>query len=501
MIRALRRYPAVLRLTWGGVFSAACVAITLCLSAQTPPKAPNILLAIADDWSWPHAGAYGDPTVKTPVFDRIAREGVLFTRAFAAAPSCTPSRAALLTGRYPHQLEEGGVLHGFLPEKYPVYTDLLERAGYYVGFTRKGWGPGRFEPGGRTRNPAGPAFSDFDDFLRGRRAGQPFVFWFGSQDPHRPYQEGSGAASGIDLASIRVPAFLPDTPEVRRDLADYFFEVQRFDRELGEILERLRTLGELDNTVVVITADNGMPFPRAKANVYDGGTHVPLAIRWPGHAKAGLVADGFVNLSDLAPTFLEAAGLRPPDSMSARSILPLMAGPSARSGPSRASSRDGGAAKDRDHVFLERERHAHVRRGNLSYPVRAVRTSDWLYIRNMRPDRWPAGDPEMAFSVGPFGDIDGGLSKTQMLERRHDPPIARFFALATAKRPAEELYDLRADPHQLRNVADDPRRSAEKARLRRMLDEWMRTTGDPRATTDDDRWDTYPYFGQAGKEP
>jgi arylsulfatase A-like enzyme len=464
----------------------ACVAITLCLNAQAPPKQPNILLAIADDWSWPHAGAYNDPTVKTPVFDRVAREGALFTRAFAAAPSCTPSRAALLTGRYPHQLEEGGVLHGFLPERFPVYTDLLERAGYYAGYTRKGWGPGRFEPGGRTRNPAGPHFSDFETFLRGRAAGRPFVFWFGSQDPHRPYEEGSGAASGIDLASIRVPAFLPDTPEVRRDLADYFFEVQRFDRELGNILERLRTLGELDNTLVVITADNGMPFPRAKANVYDPGARVPFAMRWPGRAKAGLVSNAFISLSDLAPTFLEAAGLRPPNAMSARSILGLAAG---------------SAVQGRDKVFLERERHANVRKGDLSYPVRAVRTDDWLYIRNFRPDRWPAGDPELYVSVGPYGDIDGGLSKTLLLERREDPAIASFFSLATAKRPAEELYDLRADPAQLMNVANDPSRSDAKARLRRTLEEWMRTTGDPRATTDDDRWDRYPYYGQPAKVP
>src|SRR5687768_7328956 len=404
------------RLAQAVLVSAACGVITLSLSAQTPPKQPNILLAIADDWSWPHAGAYGDPTVKTPVFDRVAREGVLFTRAFAAAPSCTPSRAALLTGRAPHQLEEGGVLHGFLPERHPVYTDLLEQAGYYVGYTRKGWGPGRFEAGGRTRNPAGQPFGDFETFLRGRPAGRPFAFWFGSQDPHRPYEEGSGAASGIDLASIRVPAFLPERPEVRRDLADYFFEVQRFDRELGEIVERLRTLGELDNTLIVITADNGMPFPRAKANVYDAGARVPFAMRWPDRARAGLIANAFIKLNDLAPTFLEAAGLTPPPAMSGRSILRVAAG---------------GSEQARDKVFVERERHANVRKGDLSYPVRAVRTDEWLYVRNLRPDRWPAGDPEMYVAVGPYGDIDGGLSKTLLLDRRESASVAAFFGMAT----------------------------------------------------------------------
>ena len=476
--------------------AAGCLVITLCLNVYTAPQQnqtgptapsrPNILLAIADDWSWPHAGAYGDLSVRTPVFDRVAREGALFNRAFAAAPSCTPSRAALLTGRYPHQLEEGGVLHGFLPAKFPVYTDELERAGYYVGHTRKGWGPGRFEPGGRSRNPAGPAFDSFEAFLKGRPAGRPFAFWFGSNDPHRPYEEGSGAASGIDLALIRVPPYLPDTLEVRGDLADYLFEVQRFDREVGEIIDRLNTVGELDNTLIVITADNGMPFPRAKANVYDAGAHLPLAMRWPGRVRAGLVADAFISLSDLAPTFLQAAGLTPPDSMLGRSILEVAAG---------------GRQPGRDKVFVERERHANVRKGDLSYPVRALRTGDWLYVRNFRPDRWPAGDPEMYFSVGPFGDIDGGLSKTLLLERRNDPAIARFFDLATGKRPAEELYDLNADPHQLVNVAADPGHGNTKARLRRTLDEWMRTTGDPRLLKDDNRWDRYPYYGQPGKVP
>jgi N-sulfoglucosamine sulfohydrolase len=444
---------------------------------------PNILVAVADDWSWPHAGVYGDAVVKTPTVDRVAREGAMFTHAFAAAPSCTPSRAAILTGQYPHRLEEGSVLWGFLPKKFDVYPDLLEAAGYQVGFTRKGWGPGSFEPGGRTRNPAGPQFPDFAAFFTNKPAGKSFCFWFGSQDPHRSYEKGSGQASGMRLDLIKVPPFLPDTPEVRSDLADYLFEVQRFDREVGEILQRLEAAGELDNTLVIITSDNGMPFPRAKANVYDAGTRVPFLMRWPGRVKAALSSDAFVNLSDIAPTVLEAAGLKPLAAMTGRSLLKVAAG-----------QRDDG----RDRVFLERERHANVRVGDLSYPVRAVRTRDYLYIRNLRPDRWPAGDPQLYFSVGPFGDIDGGPSKTEVLGRRAD----RFFSLATAKRPAEELYDLPLDPWQLANIADRAPYSRVRNQLRATLQEWMRKTGDPRATTDDDRWDKYPYYGgPAAAEP
>ena len=166
------------------------------LAQTTPAKRPNIVLIIADDWSFPHAGAYGDRTVSTPNFDRVAREGVLFTQAFTAAPSCTPSRAALLTGQAPHRLEEGGNLHGFLPKRYAVYPDLLEESGYVVGFTGKGWGPGRFEPGGRSRNPAGPVFKSFDEFLQQRAAVWPFASC--SAAPIRTARTtGSGAESGL----------------------------------------------------------------------------------------------------------------------------------------------------------------------------------------------------------------------------------------------------------------------------------------------------------------
>ena len=466
--------------------SAIAVLVTMqAASAQrTPTQPPNILLIVADDWGYPHAGAYGDKVVKTPTFDRIAREGTLFRNAFAAAPSCTPSRASLLTGRAPHELGEGGNLWGYLPVKFDTYPDLLERSGYTVGHTRKGWGPGNFAAGGRTRNPAGPQFASFGEFYKQAPKDKPFCFWFGSNDPHRPYEPGSGGRSGLKAEQVVVPAFLPDTSEVRSDILDYYFEIERLDREAGEIIRTLEQAGQLDNTIVVFTSDNGMPFPRAKANVYDGGTHVPLAIRFPARSKTGHVRDELVVLTDLAPTLLELAGVKASQPMTGRTLTPLLSG-----------AKQAG----RDRVFVERERHAQVRRGDLSYPSRAVRTERFLYIRNLRPDRWPAGDPEMYFSVGPFGDIDGGPSKDLVLGRRTDPQIAAAFARATGKRPAEELYDLRSDPGQLENVAGKREYERSKKDLRAMLDKWMRDTGDPRSTADDDRWDRYPYYGNPGK--
>jgi len=460
--------------------------------AQTQARRPNVLFVIADDWSYPHASAYGDRTVATPAFDRVAREGSLFLNAFVASPSCTPSRAAILTGRPVHQLAEGGNLHGTLPARFPVYPDLLEKAGYHVGFTGKGWGPGRFEPGGRTRNPAGPRFEHFDDFLTKRKDGQPFCFWFGSTDPHRPYEAGSGARAGLKADTVAVPPFFPDTPEVRSDLLDYYLEVQRFDGQLAKLLDTLERRGELDDTIVVVTSDNGMPFPRAKANLYDAGTRVPLAIRWGRRGRAGQKIEAFVSLTDVAPTFLEAAALPIPAEVVGRSL-----GPAIVNAGLPFSTR---AAADRARVFVERERHANVRRGDLSYPARGVRTADHLYIHNYRPDRWPAGDPELYMSVGPYGDIDGGPTKQLLIDRRSDAAIARFFELATAKRPAEELYDLKKDPHQLVNVAGDKAYATTRERLRKELEAWQRATADPRLTQDDDRWDKYEYYGAPAKE-
>jgi len=465
-------------------------SMTLLVGFTAVPQATandrlNILFCIADDWSYPHASIYGDPVVKTPAFDRVAREGALCTRCYCAAPSCTPSRAAILTGRFPHSLEEGANLWGFLPARYAVYTDLLEKAGYHVGYMGKGWGPGNFQAGGRTRNPAGPVYKSFTQFLDTCPKDKPFCFWFGSTDPHRPYERDAGRKAGLNPERVRVPLFWPDCPEVRHDILDYYFEVRRFDDQVAGLLTELEKRGLYERTLIVITSDNGMPFPRCKANLYDLGTHMPLAIRWPGVTRPGMRVDQFISHVDLAPSFLAAAGLPIPGDWHGRNLKPLLTG-KAKSWP--------------DAVFTERERHAYVRQGNLSYPARAIRTERFLYIRNFRPDRWPAGDPQLVFAVGPFGDIDDGPTKQIILARRNDPDWRRYFTLSCGKRPAEELYDLQKDPDELENLADKPEYAAIKQQLAARLHAWMKETGDPRATQDDDRFDKFPYYGGPFKQ-
>jgi arylsulfatase A-like enzyme len=382
---------------------------------------------------------------------------------------------------WPHRLEEGGNLWGILPKRYVTFPDQLEAAGYAVGFTGKGWGPGSLEGSGRSRNPAGPQFPSFEQFLKAVPADKPFCFWFGSTHPHRPYAAGSGRQAGLSPDGVRVPTYLPDVPAVRDDILDYYAAVGQFDRQLGEILAALGASGRVANTFVIVTSDNGWPFPHCKANLYDGGTRMPLAFRWPARLIRGGVVDSFVSHMDLAPTILDAAGLRPNPEQNGTTQLFLA---------------NGQKAPSADSIYFERERHANVRKGDLSDPSRAIRTARYLYIRNLRPDRWPAGDPETYFAVGPFGDCDDGPSKRYILDHRDDANVHRFFALDFAKRSAEELYDLDRDPAQLVNVADRPEHAAARQELRSTLDNWMKTTGDPRVNPADDRWDKFPYFGQ-----
>jgi N-sulfoglucosamine sulfohydrolase len=451
--------------------------------ASAAENRPNILLILADNWAWPHASAYGDRVVETPTFDQVAREGMLFSNAFCVVPSCAPSRAALLTGQTIHRLGSAGSNWGHFSSRLATYPNLLAAQGYTVGFAGKGWGPGDVEQESPEFKPAGPEFESFASFMKELPEGKPFCFWFGSRMPHRKWTEGESRKMKRD--DVKVPAYLPDTEAVRDDILNYYAEVETFDREAGELLSMLAASGRAENTLVIVGSDNGWQMPRGLANVYDSGTHVPLAMRWPKRIKPGSKTNTFINFDDFAPTLLAAAGMKVPAEMTGHSFLPLL---------------EGKQYTARDCVFLERERHANVRRGDLSYPVRSIRTADYLYVRNFEPDRWPAGDPTVYWSVGDFGDVDPSPTKELILAHRDQQPLEKFYQLSFAKRPAEELYDLKQDRHQIHNVADDANYALAKQSLQQRLSKWMQQTGDPRASNPrDDRWERYPYLGHPAK--
>ena len=470
------------------LFSLGMAVSSTLLSGKTQNKQkPNILLSIADDWG-AHAGVYGDKVVKTPVFDKLAKEGVLFQNAYISSPSCAPSRAALLTGQWHWRLEEAANLYGPIPMDDPLYTDLLEEAGYFVGYTRKGWGPG--ENPGREHNPAGRQYKDFETFLAERPKDKPFCFWFGSQDPHRGYVLNSGAESGIPLDEIEVPAFFPDNAVTRGDIADYYFEVQRFDRETGELIDMVRKAGEYENTIIVMTSDHGMPFPRGKSNIYDSGARVPLVIYWPRHFIGGHTVTDFVSLTDLAPTFLEAAGLKIPEIMTGQSLYPQL-----------TAGKSGRIQNARSFMLFGKERHVPSQPApdSSGYPCRALRTDQYLLIRNFHPERWPAGTGDYKnalFGEMWYGDCDNGPTKYYMIANKDKDQNHKYlYDLSFAKRPEFELYDIKKDPFQIHNLATKKEYAKVLNKLSKQLNRELKASDDPRVTGDGEKFDHYRYTG------
>ena len=346
-----------------------------------------------------------------------------------------------------------------------------------MGSEQKGWGPGNFKIGGYQDNPAGKNFKNFEEFLGAKPKEKPFFFWFGSMDPHRDYVKGSGEQAGLDPQKVKVPGFLPDTDVVRKDILDYYFEVERFDSNVGKLIATLESKGELENTLIVITSDNGMPFPRAKATCYDSGTNIPLILYWKGKIKSARSSE-LVSLIDLAPTMLDVMGIEKPTDLPSKSLINLI---------------NGRPIANRNAVFVERERHANVRKGNLGYPVRGIRTKEFLYLRNFEPNRFPAGDPQKWVAVGPFGDIDDSPSKQLIMS--DSAHYAFFFDRTLKKRGSEELYDLKNDPSQLHNLAHEKRFEKQKNKLKIDLEAWMKRTNDPRLINPNTNlWDKYPYY-------
>lgn len=472
-----------------GMAAPAIFSLLNCKGSDT--RRPNILFAISDDQSFPHTGAMGDNIVKTPAIDRVAQRGVLFQTAICNSPGCAPSRAAILTGQSHWRLREAGTHASYFPRDLQVYPELLEKAGYHTGLTGKGAGPAKFD--GWEHNPAGKQWgkrrvenppegiaavdyaANFEDFLKAKPDGQPFCFWYGGQEPHRTFLKGAGRTAGKKIEDVKVPAFLPDNEEVRSDILDYYQEIEYFDSHLGRMLDAIEKAGETENTLVVVTADNGMAFPRAKAYMYEFGIHMPLAVMWPAQCPGGRSVDDLVSFTDFAPTFLEVAGVAAPAATTGRSLLNVL-----------RESKSGTVDASRSSALSGRERHSHARRDNLGYPARALRTRQHLYIRNFAPDRYPAGDPEGYF------DIDASPTKTWMLENRDKPEVKPLLEAAFGKNPAEQLYDVIADPACLNNLAGASEHAVLQASLAQELDHTLRAQEDPRVLGTGDVFESYP---------
>jgi N-sulfoglucosamine sulfohydrolase len=478
-----------------------------CSTADEVYERPNILFAISDDQSFPHTGAYGTNWIKTPAFDRIANEGLLFYNGYTPNAKSSPSRSILLTGRNSWQLEEAANHVPFFPAKFKTFPETLQESGYLIGYTGKGWAPG--DPGmkdGKRRELIGPAYSEirteppasfisdidyaanFELFLEAKQDGEPFFFWYGGYEPHRAYEFQAGVnKGGKQLSDVdEIFEFWPDNDTIRHDLLDYAFEIEHFDNHLDRMLRSLEEKGLLENTIVIVTSDNGMPFPRIKGQAFKLSNHLPLAIMWPkGIKNPGRFIDEFVSFTDFAPTFLEAADLNLNESgmqqMEGRSLFPVFI--------------DKPKREKRDFVLVGKERHDLGRPDDKGFPIRGIVTDEFLYLVNYYPELWPAGNPETGYM-----NCDGSPTKTWILNDRRINGESWYWDMNFGKRPSEELYDLKSDPHCLVNLADDPSyRQAKDELLAKMTSE-LKEQGDPRIFGNGKIFETYEYAQPAQRD-
>ena len=478
--------------------------VSLSLSLVAPSLAnerPNILFIIADDASFEHFGVNGCTWVNTPNIDSLAKAGINFTSAYTPNPKCGPSRSVLITGQNPWQLGAAVNHNAILDAKFKSYSEALGDNGYNVGFTGKGWRPGVAEG----RNVLGKRYGkhrvteslsdkisktdytkNFEQFLVETDDSKPFAFWLGCNEPHRAYEFMSGVKNGKTLDSItEVPSYWPDTEAVRHDMLDYGLEVENFDKHVGGCLEILKSKGLLDNTLVIVTSDNGMPFPRIKGHPYYEASHMPFMAMWKnGIKEPGRTSDAFVSFIDMAPTFMEMAGISQEESgmqpFTGRSIVEIFKGGS-----------DMANIPERDSVLMGRERNDPGRPNDVGYPVRAMRKGNLFYIHNFKPTRWPSANPSTGFK-----DTDPSPTLAAVVEAGEN---SSYWKMCLAKRGAEELYDIVKDPKCLNDLSKTPEYEEKMAALKKELFEKLTKQNDLRMTDNGDWYDgpANPYGGKS----
>ncbi|MFW2479860.1 MAG: sulfatase [Lentimonas sp.] len=470
----------------------AIAAMTLGLGNAIGGDRPNILFIIADDASFEHFGANGCTWVNTPNIDRVAEQGINFTSAYTPNPKCGPSRSVIITGRNPWQLGAAINHNAVLDLKFKSYAETLKEHGYNTGFTGKGWRPGVAE----SRDVLGTAYGqhrvkkslskriskndyakNFEQFITDTDTSKPFVFWLGCNEPHRAYEFKSGVKNGKTLDSIpAVPKYWPDTEAVRHDMLDYALEVENFDKHVGECIDVLKQHGLLDNTLVIVTSDNGMPFPRVKGHPYHEAAHMPFMAMWKdGIKEPGRSFDQFISFIDLAPTFLEMAGISQEQSgmqpSPGRSLMEIFKG-----------GRNMAHIPERDAVLMGRERNDPGRPGDLGYPVRVIRKGQYFYIHNFEPTRWPSANPLTGFK-----DTDPSPTLAAVVEAGEH---SEYWKLSLAKRGAEELYDVEKDPKCITDLSGNPEYAELMAELKQKLFEQLTQQGDLRMTGKGDWYDS-----------
>jgi len=416
-------------------------------SFATPPR-PNIIVFIADDHGQLDSTPYGATDVRTPNMQRLADDGMTFTHAFVASPSCAPSRTAMLTGLMPAR-NGAERNHTFKRDDVASLPEAMRRLGYQtaafgkVAHGKKDTARHGFDVADE-RNDA--AF--ISRFLDARDASKPLCVFVGSHDPHVPWP----AIDGYNPAQVNLPPTFIDTPETREFRARYYTAVTRADTLLGEVRDLAKRHFDPAQTLIVYTSDHGGQWPFGKWNLYDSGIRVPLLAAWPGVIAPGSRAEAMVQWIDLLPTLIDAGGGAAPEGLDGRSFFPVLRGE---------------AATHREAIFT-----THSGDALNVYPIRAVRTADRKFIANLHPEFVHTTFIDKALAQ------DGGRYWISWFEKAKRDPAAAATVNRYHRRPAVELYDLRADPFEQHNLAADP---AHARRVKEMSDQlagWMREQDD-----------------------
>ncbi|MFW5751823.1 MAG: sulfatase, partial [bacterium] len=413
---------------------------------------PNIIIFIADDVSWNDLGCYGNDQIETPVTDKLASNGIRFNNVYLTASSCSPSRNSILTGRYPHNTG-AAELHTEPPLDMVSLPEMLKSIGYFTAHSGK-WHMGKYIEKGfdvisRDYEEIGHSGSDsWVRVLKERPKDQPFFLWYASLDAHRPW--GDNQYSGThNPDSVIPPVYLHNGKETQQDLARYYDEIFRFDKRIGEVIEELESQRVLENTLIIIMADNGRPFPHSKSRVNDRGMKTPFIIHWPEKiGEKSRVSNSLISAIDIAPTIMEIAGAEAPISFQGQSFLAVIEDPS---------------ENFRNYVFAEHNWH------DFEAHERMVRNKDFMYILNSRPNK-----PQL----GPLDALNSPSFRELKILHDQGKLSAAQSDVFVSPRPYEELYDCKNDSLQLLNVASVPEYTEHLEKLRSILKQWMNDTGD-----------------------